>query len=247
MDWRAACVAVIPCLNEEETIGELVESVRQHVPTVFVVDDGSSDQTSLRARGAGATVFRLAASSGKGAALRTGWSHALEQGFPWALTMDGDGQHSPLDISGFLRCAEETSASLIVGNRMSQAARMPWLRRCVNRAMSWQLSRLAGQRLPDSQCGFRLMNMQDWALLPIQSSHFEIESEVLLLFAQAHLDIRFVPIQVIYKQEQSKIHPWRDTVRWLRWRQKAGLNRPVDQKVKNQSLRLESNSKGLAS
>ena len=95
---------------------------------------------------------------------------------------------------------------------------MPFLRRLVNRWMSADISRLAGRDLPDSQCGFRLMNLEDWARLPIVSNHFEIESEMLYQFARAGLSIEFVPIQVIYKKELSKIHPWRDTIRWLRWR-----------------------------
>jgi hypothetical protein len=53
--------------------------------------------------------------------------------------------------------------------------------------------------------------------LDLRASHFEIESEVLLAFLAARHRVEFVPVQVIYKKEQSKIRPWRDTVRWLRW------------------------------
>jgi hypothetical protein len=98
---------------------------------------------------------------------------------------------------------------------------MPPLRRWVNRWMSGELSRISGRSLPDSQCGFRLLNLDDLARVSIRATHFEIESEVLFRFARAGLPIEFVPIRVIYKAEQSKIHPWRDTVRWLRWRRQA--------------------------
>jgi len=53
--------------------------------------------------------------------------------------------------------------------------------------------------------------------LPVAASHFEIESDVLLAFARADCAIEFAPIEVIYKSEQSKIHPVRDTVRWIKW------------------------------
>src|SRR5690349_1230586 len=109
MDWRTSCVAVIPCLNEEATIGPLVAGVRRHVSHVLVIDDGSSDQTGLAARQAGAEVLRHETSRGKGAALRTGWRQAQERGFRWALTLDGDGQHSPEDIPAFFQCVEQTS------------------------------------------------------------------------------------------------------------------------------------------
>jgi glycosyltransferase involved in cell wall biosynthesis len=217
MNWLTDCAAVIPCLNEEATIGPLVSGVRRHASTVFVVDDGSSDKTAIIAQRAGAEVLRQNRSSGKGAALQTGWRFAFQRGFRWALTLDGDGQHSPEDIPKFFRCAENEQAHLVVGNRMDQPAEMPFVRRFVNRWMSKRISKIAHQPLPDTQCGFRLMNLRPWHELPIHSTHFEIESEVLLAFVFAGYRVDFVPIRVIYKMEQSKIHPLRDTLRWFRW------------------------------
>jgi glycosyltransferase involved in cell wall biosynthesis len=222
-------VAVIPCLNEARTIQELVRGVTQHLvdssvlgisessPLVIVVDDGSTDGTGEEAAAAGACVVRHPGVQGKGAALATGLREAQRLGFAQALLLDGDGQHAPADIPAFLQCADKTNAQLIVGNRMHQAERMPWLRRMVNRWMSWRLSRLAGRPLPDSQCGFRLVDLVTWSALSIRAEHFEIESEMLLAFIAARARVEFVPIQVIYKDEQSKIHPWRDTWRWFRW------------------------------
>lgn len=222
MDWRAVCAVVIPCLNEEAAIGAVVTGVRAHLPNVLVVDDGSTDGTTACAQKAGAVVLRHAVSQGKGAALQTGWSETLRRGFAWSLSMDGDGQHAPEDIPGLLNCAEQTSAALVVGDRMAQAARIPPVRRWVNRFMSWRLSEITGVRLPDSQCGFRLMNLREWSRLRILAAHFEVESEVLFQFANAGLPIRFTPVQAIYKSEHSKIHPLRDTVRWLSWQWRAG-------------------------
>jgi glycosyltransferase involved in cell wall biosynthesis len=227
MNWTTQCAAVIPCLNERASIGTLVSAVLKHFPATLVVDDGSSDGTALAAQRAGAEVIRHARSLGKGAALQTGWTAARERGFEWTLTLDGDGQHSPDDIPRFLSCAERSSAELVVGNRMDDPATMPWVRYRVNRWMSWQISKLAEQHFPDSQCGFRLMNLNAWSGLPISAAHFEIESAVLLGFARAGRRIEFVPIQVIYKSEQSKIHPVRDTLRWFRWHRAAKLEQPA--------------------
>ena len=83
--------------------------------------------------------------------------------------------------------------------------------------MSRQLADRAGCELPDTQCGFRLMNLTVWSKLQIQTRHFEIESELLLAFAAAGQKIDFVPIQVIYQDEESKIRPMQDTWRWFRW------------------------------
>ncbi|HET7625568.1 MAG TPA: glycosyltransferase family 2 protein [Verrucomicrobiae bacterium] len=217
MNWPRQCAAVIPCLNESATIAPLIAAVIRHVPNIFLVDDGSTDETARLAENAGANVLRHGKTQGKGAALRTGWMAARNAGFDWALTMDGDGQHSPEDIPNFFKCAEETASVLVIGNRMGKSQKMPHLRRFVNRWMSARISALAGQSFPDSQSGFRLMNLHAWATLPICAAHFEIESDVLLAFARSGQRIGFVPIQVIYKTEQSKIHPVRDTVRWFRW------------------------------
>jgi glycosyltransferase involved in cell wall biosynthesis len=184
---------------------------------VLVIDDGSSDNTADFARRAGAEVKTNAMSHGKGAALRQGWEWAYQAGFTWALTLDGDGQHAPEDIPQFLRYAEARAARLYIGNRMHQAGAMPFLRRWVNRWMSWRLSRLAGVSLPDTQCGFRLLHLKTWSQLPLTTDHFEVESEVLLACLAGGFPVEFVPVQAIYKAEHSKIDPWRDTLRWFRW------------------------------
>jgi glycosyltransferase involved in cell wall biosynthesis len=217
MSEALECAVVIPCLNEEATIGLLVTAIRRHIPNVFVVDDGSTDRTARFATRSGSKVLRHARPFGKGAALQTGWREAAREGFRWVLCMDGDGQHSPQDIPTFLNRLERTGAPLIVGNRMHNTGQMPPLRRFVNHWMSGRISRIAGHPLPDSQCGFRLMNLDIWATLPICATHFEIESDMLLAFAASGCRIDFVPIQVIYKNEQSKIHPIRDTIRWIHW------------------------------
>lgn len=211
------CAVIIPCCNEAETILPLVREVRRLLPNIIVVDDGSVDATRAQAEAGGAECFSHTHRQGKGAALLAGFQRARERNFSWALTMDGDGQHSPADISKFFAHAEETGADLVIGNRMGQSREMPLVRRITNQAMSRWLSLQCGQRTPDSQCGFRLINLRAFANKDLQTRHFEIESELLLHFAQRGKRIGFVPIEVIYKKERSKISPALDAWRWLRW------------------------------
>jgi glycosyltransferase involved in cell wall biosynthesis len=192
---------------------------------VIVVDDGSVDGTGDIARQAGAEVICHSHNQGKGAALASGLRQALARGLSWALTMDGDGQHAPADIPGFLAAATQHRAALIAGNRLATPHGMPGVRLWVNRWMSRQLSRRSGQSLPDSQCGFRLMQLRAWSQLRLETTHFEVESEMLLAFVAAGLPVEFVPIQVIYKSRQSKIHPLIDTWRWFRWWWRAPVHR----------------------
>ena len=211
------CAAVIPCFNEGATIAGLVGAALQHLPQVVVVDDGSTDRTSEAAQAAVARMVRHETNRGKGAALRTGLALAVKQGFEWAVTLDGDGQHAPDDIPAFLRCAGQTGALLIIGNRMHNAQAMPWLRRQVNSWMSRQLSRRAGKPLPDTQCGFRLIHLETWASLSLKTEHFEVESEMLMAFLAAAYSVAFVPIQTIGRRRNSRIDPLADSLRWWKW------------------------------
>lgn len=216
-DWVNACAAILPCYNEANNLPALIAGLRTQLESIFVVDDGSTDSTASVAASAGAKVLRQAINSGKGKALRTGFAEARARGFTWALVMDGDGQHAPDDIPKFFACAAQTGASLVVGNRLGEANKIPPVRRFVNRWMTAQLSRLSGRRLADSQCGFRLIHLETLAKLTLQADHFEIESELLVRWVQAGLPVEFVPIQVIYRHGGSKINPFKDTWRWLRW------------------------------
>ncbi len=215
------CCAIIPCLNEGAVIGDLVCRVRDYLPTVLVMDDGSTDGTSSAAASAGATVLRHESPQGKGAALATGWRWAGENDFTWTLMLDGDGQHATEDVPRLLAEAEKGAAKLIVGNRMDRSRAMPWLRRWANRWLSARISELAGVDLPDSQCGFRLAHVPTLNALALRTRHFEIESEMCVAFARAGHRIAFVPVQVRYANECSKISPLRDYWRWWRWYQQT--------------------------
>lgn len=217
----ATSAAVIPCLNEARTIARVVAAVRSHVPMVIVVDDGSTDATAGEAASAGAVVVRHNTPQGKGAALATGWSRAAADGFTWVLLLDGDDQHAPGDIPGFFDAAARTGARLVVGNRFAHPAPMPWTRRLTNRWMSARLSRLAGVPLPDSQCGFRLAEVAALTGLRLQARNYQIESEMVVAFARAGHRVEFVPIEVRYGGERSKIAPLRDGWRWWLWYREA--------------------------
>jgi len=215
--WRAHCAVVIPCLNEANTIADLVRQTVVYLPKVVVVNDGSSDATAQGAESAGAEVLSFGSSRGKGAALTAGWTRASQLGFTWALTLDGDGQHAAADIPKFFADLPHDKPMLVIGNRMHNPAAMPWVRRKVNYWMSARLSRRVGLPLADSQCGFRLVHLGALREMALATQHFEIESELILAAARLGIPIRFVPIQVIYKRGSSKISPLRDTVRWFRW------------------------------
>jgi glycosyltransferase involved in cell wall biosynthesis len=225
VNWPDKGAAVVPCLNEAATIGNVVDDLRAFLSKIIVVDDGSTDSTVTAATQAGARVVRHSRNLGKGAALKTGLAAAIEAGAEWAVMLDGDGQHKPKDIPALLACAQLTGVPLVVGNRMHKKQAIPWLRRQVNLGMSRALSHRLGRHLPDTQCGFRWVDLRAWQTLSIRSCHFEIESEMLAAFILAGCRVEFVPIEVIGRGPRSRIRPFRDALRWLRWW--AALPHPV--------------------
>ncbi len=209
---KIACV--IPALNEEKSVGEVITGCRRHIETVYVVDDGSIDATAERARAAGAEVIRHETNLGKGRSLDDGMGRAAADGFEAVIFLDADGQHDPAELPAFMAAAG--GADIVLGCRSFDAQKMPFARRNTNRAMRWVLSRLAGQELGDTQSGYRLVRAGLWPKIRPQSGRFAAESEMLVKAARAGAKIVNVPIRTIYLQgRRSHIRPVRDTCRFL--------------------------------
>ncbi|MBI4972430.1 MAG: glycosyltransferase family 2 protein [Candidatus Omnitrophica bacterium] len=210
------CV-IIPTYNEENKIGELVKQIRQLGLETVVIDDGSADNTSRVAQDNGAVVLRNDRNQGKGASLIKGFSYASNNGADAVITMDGDGQHRPCDIVNFIDLAKFSKARVIVGNRMSKAKTMPLIRLWTNRLMSWFISLVVKQKIPDTQCGFRLIKKEVLEKLKLCTSKYETESEILIQASRLGFKIESVPIKTIYAGEKSQINPFVDTLRFIRF------------------------------
>jgi glycosyltransferase involved in cell wall biosynthesis len=212
-----AFAAVIPAYCEEKHIGEVVLRTRAQLDHVLVVDDGSTDQTALRAREAGAEVIVHPVNRGKGETIKTGLRHWFERGAECVIILDGDGQHRPEEIDRFVAAAAPPQQSkLLVGNRMDNLSRMPILRRIVNRYMSRKISRVCGQTIPDTQCGFRMVHRELIPAVLGGAERFDYETEMLIFASRNGYRIDSVPISTVYSDEVSSIHPVRDTLRFFK-------------------------------
>lgn len=212
--------AIIPTFNEAGHIAEVVAGCIAHVPTI-VVDDGSTDGTAQIARDAGAEAFVRQENAGKGVALQDGFAHAIQAGYDAVITLDGDGQHDPAEIPQFLEAAQADPAlDMIIGCRMHDVAGMPALRLWTNRVMSGIVSKLCGQKVLDTQCGYRLLHTRMLATLSLQATHYDIESEMLVQACRAGFQVAEIPIKTIYGGEKSKIKVARETANFARlvWR-----------------------------
>ena len=86
------CV-IVPTYNNGGSIEQVVTDILRHTRNVIVVDDGSTDNTAQILRKMGVSTVTHPHNMGKGAALKTGFRKALEDGFTHAVTIDADGQH----------------------------------------------------------------------------------------------------------------------------------------------------------
>lgn len=208
------CV-LIPSLNEAKTIGGIVSELRAKQLTVYVVDDGSTDDTAALAQAQGAIVVTHKKNMGKGASMREGFRHIVKKGFEAVIVMDGDGQHLVSDIDGFIDRKALGNADIIIGNRMLDVSSMPENRKYTNRFMSLLISMIAGQHVPDSQSGYRLIRSDVLRKIDFESSNYEIESEMIIKGSRAGFKIASVPIKTVYQNEKSRINPFIDTMRFF--------------------------------
>jgi glycosyltransferase involved in cell wall biosynthesis len=154
----AEVLLIVPALDEEQSVGAVVRAGRDEGFAVCVIDDGSSDRTSVRARRAGASVLRLPVNLGVGGALRCGFRWALEHGYEIVVQVDADGQHDPGQVAVLLETMQNTGADMVVGSRfVAGAGHYPVsrARRLAMRALSARVHRVAGVRVLDSSSGFR--------------------------------------------------------------------------------------------
>ena len=208
---------LIPCHNEAQTIGGIVDKINSRALDVVVVDDGSIDGTGSIAQSKGAHVITIAQRGGKGNAMQKGFDYIVSQGYDALIVMDGDDQHSVDDIPAFIERYKASQASVINGNRMANNKNMPLVRRVTNWFMSWMVSMICGQKIDDTQCGFRLISCAVLRSIKLTSTNFEIETEILIKASKKGFKIDSVAVQTIYQDEQSKIHPVKDTIRFFKY------------------------------
>jgi glycosyltransferase involved in cell wall biosynthesis len=214
---RLKTAAIIPAYREEQHISDVVRRTRRQLDHVLVVDDGSRDTTVRCAREAGAEVIVHGQNRGKGEAIKTGLRHWMGRQFIHVIILDADGQHLPEEIDRFIAAAAQAGDhSFFLGNRMNNLTGMPFVRRAVNRYMSNRISRICRQEIPDTQCGFRMLDRELIPWLLDGGNRFDYETEMLIIASRKGYRIESVPITTVYSDEVSKIHPARDTIRFFK-------------------------------
>lgn len=162
MRLRGKALAVVPAYNEEATLGRVIASLCDNVPTfdILVIDDGSTDRTREVAAASGAKVLQMPFNLGIGGAVQAGFRFALENDYDYMVQVDGDGQHDPPEIQKLVDAMEEGSNDVIIGSRFLKDLEYvgPISRRAGIHIFAFLLSRFVGQKVTDPTSGFRLYN-----------------------------------------------------------------------------------------
>ena len=212
---RAA--VLIPVYNHGAQVGAVIERARPLGLPIFVVDDGSTDETPQVLQGLeGITVLRHPVNRGKGAALLTGMAAAAPS-CDYALTLDADGQHNPADGQALLAIARQGERALVVGKRQGMAGEnVPWTSRFGRGFSNFWVWASGGPWIADSQSGFRLYPLSEILELDVQARRYQFEVEVLVRARQSGIAIVEVPVSVVYQPKGVRVshfHPWRDFLR----------------------------------
>lgn len=211
---------VIPARNEAASLRQVVQRCLDEAQWVLVVDDASIDGTRDAVADLAVTCLRSDTHLGKGGALALGFRAAIELGARAVVTLDADGQHDPGDTASFIVAANRAPGTIIVGARLVGRSRAPIRRRLANRIADFWISRAAGMRICDSQCGHRLYPRE--VLLGLKPScredGFVFESEILIEAARSGFAVASLPIEARYPKNSRPSHfrPVRDIWRITR-------------------------------
>jgi glycosyltransferase involved in cell wall biosynthesis len=206
---------VIPVYNHQATIAAVVRKACRHRLPVIVVDDGSTDTTYEKIRSMrNIRIIRHHENRGKGAALMTGMKAAAKLA-SWAICLDADGQHDPVEITKLKEVIPKDQRPIVIGKRQGMGV-APWTSRFGREFSNFWVWMSGGVRLTDTQCGYRIYPLPEVLKLNVKSRRYQYEIEVLAKAAWKAIPIIETPVSVSYHPgglRVSHFHPWRDFIR----------------------------------
>ena len=209
---------LIPVYNEEKTIRKVIlEMMAYHYPYI-VVNDGSIDNTLDVIKNITDDYLTYKFNMGKGYAIKQGIKYLINKGYDWIIIVDSDGQSNIGDIIKVLKLRHlYPKAKILIGNRLNNPSNMPKNRLYINKFMSWVISLLIGQKVPDTQCGLKIIHKDVFNNINTKCNRFDYESELLIKAGKKGYKIVYDDVECIYfKGRKSKMHPIKDALRFIK-------------------------------
>ena len=210
---------VIPYFNHPRTLRQVALEARQTGMAVLVVDDGSTPPAEPLLEGLDVATLRLAVNRGKGVAIQAAAEFAATHGFSHLITLDADGQHCPAEATRFLAVAAENPWAITVGTRRTAdpAGRFPAASRFGRSFSNFWFRLQTGERLGDTQSGFRCYTVAVLRGLRLRCRRYTFEAEVLVKAAWAGVPLRAIDITVLYPAGAEHVSHFRLFVDNLRF------------------------------
>ncbi len=204
------CVVVMPTYNNAGTIAQVIDDVKKYSDDVIVVNDGSTDETAfILSSIKDIKVIDYPKNKGKGYALKLGLAKAYEWGYRYAITIDSDGQHYADDIPVFIDKIEEKPDSLLIGARNLTADNMPSKNTFANKFSNFWYKVETGEKLSDTQSGFRLYPLDKLQKIHFLTRRYEFEVEIIVRAAWRGVNVENVPIKVYYPPVEERVSHFR--------------------------------------
>ena len=199
-------LVALPVYNEEGTVVEVLDLVRQHAEDVLVVNDGSSDGTSeILATRNDIKLVEHDVNRGYGQALITAFEYAVQHNYDFLVTIDCDGQHQPERICRFVEMIEETGADIISGSRYLKTfdadTAPPEQRRKINAEITATLNKVLGFQLTDAFCGFKAYRVASLPKLELTETGYAMPLELWVQASCQELTVQEVAVPLIYLDE----------------------------------------------
>ncbi len=198
----------MPAYNEERYVASVVLLARQYADEVIVLDDGSIDRTSKVAKLAGATVIRHNENKGYGAAAQTIMTEARKREADVLVFIDADAQHNPEEIP-FLVNAISEGSDIAIGSRRMGKNPIPRYRRVGQKILSYFGNVLSGEKLTDTESGFRAFSRKALAEITLKEQGMAACAEAISVASAKGLKITEIPVSVIYTKDGSTFNPVR--------------------------------------
>lgn len=208
--------ALIPTYQNGKTVPDVVRRTMEVCPDIIVVDDGSTDGTAELLFGLPVTFLSHKVNRGKGCALITGFRAAVELGFTHVITLDADGQHFPEDIPLLIEASKADTDSIIVGCRNLTSDNMPRQNTFANRFSNFWFRLQTGQKLADTQSGFRVYPLKSLHGTGLVTSRYEAELELMVFAAWNGIAMKGVPVRVWYAPEGERVSHFRPFMDFFR-------------------------------
>lgn len=200
-DTRGQTWFVIAAYNEASIIGSVIKEIRSKYANVIVVDDGSTDSTSIEAVSAGAIVVTHPINLGQGAALQTGITFALWYQAKYIVTFDADGQHRVEDVDAMLDVIKTENCDVVLGSRFyGTTENLPIVRHFVLKAAVLFTRLSTGLQLTDTHNGLRVITAQAAERIKLHQNGMAHASELLEQIAKLDMSYREVAVNIRYTE-----------------------------------------------